>query len=575
MGINCAPMAIDFTPDVMVIPEKKHYQKLAEFFPATEGFEVARRNLISGTITTSFQEGPVGEQHYIKHLFESKDDKTQVRVVPASATSAERVSWLAFDMPALHDITRPGLLDTLEGREINVYLADDPLTQRLLAYVFLKVDVPRQEAERLAEKLRNVLQDEYGGSVHAFPAGKHQARKQVALPFLDSWPVPRGDATLLGPGAERRQYKNFHEWILKTSPADVAALPDLGEPLLTEESVSPPDGAIALWRREVARLGLYWHPDHAQNLSLALAGLGTYLGVDEQEASEAVRKIVEKFGDLHPEERLGAVTSTYKKWRNKSPVAYRVFYERAGLTPPTVKGKSRIILQKLDSLQNQIPDHDWLSRTRTNDQVVYRKLIEFAQKHGKVVEGGIEIRVSERDLALKAGLSRKTIQAAIKRLKELGLANRTKVGTGIAAGSYRLICEDQTCTDLPQSSYPYLVNDWGNFVHIARNGRGCLGKAAVEALVVLTHSKNSMSSEEWATALGTKKTLLRRRRDKLAVAGLIVTAENKHRYAPVADWQAKLLKIFEEEGSFQKRDRDRDKYEKERMTYKALDRRVQ
>ena len=567
-------MTSRFRSSEIVIPEAKHYQPLAEFFPAAEGYEVAHYNKLTGSTIATLVEGPVKSTHYIEHFFPFESAPiTQLRVVPSSTSGPDLVSWLAVEMYGLHGFGEQSLLDTLDGEDVYAYLANDPITQKQNVYVFLDQDVPRAEAQELASHLRAIVAFRSEPPVLSFPAVEPQERRRTALPFVRGALTvqDRPPAFLLDASRRRLTLEEFTSHVQRTSPEAIRRLPLPSIDDSTHLELSTPEQDLVTWERELARAETHWDSARAQDLSLALAGLGVYLGVEELDVYSAVHQICVRVEDPDAADRLIAVVNTYRKWQGGQHVAFRMFYERAGLTPPTIKGVSRELLNMLDDLIIQIPEQEWNLRTRTVDQALYRKLIALARSHGSKSTDGIEISISERDLALQLGVTRATVQKAIKRLTELRLVKRADQGRGIGAGSYRIIASKEKRTSLSQSSFSQVFRDeWDTYVRFARNGPGRLGKPAVEALVALARSSESMNARQWAASLGIKPDQLRRRRVSLQAASLVETAENKHRYTPVADWQERLNRILVDEGSFKARERDRDSYEHERRVFREV-----
>jgi hypothetical protein len=94
----------------------------------------------------------------------------------------------------------------------------------------------------------------------------------------------------------------------------------------------------------------------------------------------------------------------------KSAFRYPV---RGRRTPPEV-------LEALELLKRRWWAEAWRRVGGKTERDVVRVLIQFAERYGHLIEPGVRVSISQRDLALASGCSRRTIQRAVKRLRLSG-----------------------------------------------------------------------------------------------------------------------------------------------------------
>jgi hypothetical protein len=94
----------------------------------------------------------------------------------------------------------------------------------------------------------------------------------------------------------------------------------------------------------------------------------------------------------------------------KSAFRYPV---RGSRTPPEV-------LEALELLKRRWWSEAWRGVGGKTERDVVRVLIQFAERYGHLIEPGVRVSISQRDLALASGCSRKTVQRVVKRLRLSG-----------------------------------------------------------------------------------------------------------------------------------------------------------
>jgi len=86
---------------------------------------------------------------------------------------------------------------------------------------------------------------------------------------------------------------------------------------------------------------------------------------------------------------------------------------RGRRTPPEV-------VEALDHLKRRWWSEAWRGVGGKTERDVVRVLIQFAERYGHLIELGVRVTISHRDLALASGCSRKTVQRVVKRLRLSG-----------------------------------------------------------------------------------------------------------------------------------------------------------
>ena len=82
----------------------------------------------------------------------------------------------------------------------------------------------------------------------------------------------------------------------------------------------------------------------------------------------------------------------------------------------------------LEDLERRFWAHEWKGMGGHSARDVYRKLVEAARRHGKVVGDGVRVVKAQGPLAVEAKVSSRTLWKSLNRLEEWGLAYRDNGG---------------------------------------------------------------------------------------------------------------------------------------------------
>jgi len=92
------------------------------------------------------------------------------------------------------------------------------------------------------------------------------------------------------------------------------------------------------------------------------------------------------------------------------------------------------VRQKLEQLSQRLAAHAWTGRSGNSDRAVSTALVEKAHKLGVWT-----LDVSERDLSVRAGVARSTVQNSFQRLQKLGVIRRDSETTRAGTHSQRWV----------------------------------------------------------------------------------------------------------------------------------------
>src|SRR5690606_26586045 len=140
-------------------------------------------------------------------------------------------------------------------------------------------------------------------------------------------------------------------------------------------------------------------------------------------------------------------------------IAWRPFYQQAGVTPPTPVGRSDAHVLRVQALQSHCKTIHFAGTTALSDRALYETLIELAKRVGSLHNDDILVRVSRRDLALLANMSDNGARNAVTRLKQRGLVKPLPGVQRGETGSLILVVPPGTANERTQSTPPVPSNE--------------------------------------------------------------------------------------------------------------------
>lgn len=339
-------------------------------------------------------------------------------------------------------------------------------------------------------------------------------------------------------------------------------------------------GTHERWQAEIERLEPLWKHGRRQHLAMALAGYGLAgLAIDPETIKAAVTTLCERTQDREVKRRLQAVTITAKKFARGERIAWRPFYDDAGVDPPTRSVVSAEVHRRLEQGIFTLFHGVWKGKEGNSAHLVYGTLLWFASRFGREHERGVEVAVSLRHLTLEANLgSKNTTRRALQYLERCGLVGEGTASKRLEAGQFVLFFENEM-TDLVYSSHIGYkqsilyksrrtplggLYEWVNSTKHVAMRQGALGHLAARLTGILAILDEPISTTDLAQFASCHLRSAYKPLNKLATHG-IVTVTRK-RYSLAADWQAALDHVATELGAYEARARQAATYDRERDT---------
>lgn len=249
------------------------------------------------------------------------------------------------------------------------------------------------------------------------------------------------------------------------------------------------------------------------------------------------------------------------------------------------------VLETLDKIEAaHLWGREWTGMGWKTPRSTLASLIKEARKHGRVVEDGIEVTISVRDLALAVGGSKASLtrrDGALNKLKTEDVIRSTS-GSGTQAGAFVLLAPRARLTHSPNKrgptssgltlraplSAPRLrwskpvwetVDGQRRYVDTIRR----LGKSAEAIVDTVERAGGEMDLEDLAAELGIKRPRdMRRRVIARLEAALVVECSPDNTVRLRMDWLSALERRREEDEEIMDHERDRKRYKREREKYR-------
>ena len=525
-------------------------------------------------------------QDYSKHLdTKSFDGAGTLGVIPTcSRNSEERTRWfvwflaLDFDGVELADV-RP-LIDVLEEHRTYVYLDRGTTGRGVHPYIFLSKPLSQREAHTALITIANLSKDLKLPYPEFMPSSASGPSKGILLPYRGAADDGFGANPLIDPvGGMQIPLDAVEDEVYRTEVGDLKALVDsLGNvENETKDSqgssynpicINTYSGALKVWDGEITRLKELWVETKRQYLTLGSAAYGISLGVPADKIRNDIKAL--ESSSSHPEvdDRLKAVNGTIEKYVKGERVAWRKFYNLAGVEPP---GANRVvaweILLKLQVLEDKLCSAPFKGMGGFTDLDVLDSLIEVGKKYGRQHPKGVEVSISTRDLALAARTSRETIINSLKRLRKAEWVDRSSYGEGTSSGSLVLLIADGDV-----ASHDLVDEDDGeSTVHIPRFrwGGGKLGKT-VRPILQNLQRLQPCTRAEVARAMGRKSRDIRDPMNRLWEYRLVEYDEDTNTYSLPSNFEDRLWDVQLTNGTLQTDLKHKNRFLRERNLFKAL-----
>lgn len=388
---------------------------------------------------------PLSEKRILKHL-NSSDANGQRGVgargvsftVPVECSTGDRKSeWytdrIVFDFDDLVLDRLSDLADTLEGNGIYIYLTNGTTGRGAHVHLPLEISIPQPEAYKLAEGCAAFFAEQELPRPELFPSCPFGQSKAILLPYRGaalSKHLGYGYNPLLEPAGLKPIHISSLAQLNRTSPDDLQEfVKAVSKPapsvrskgsrrVSTRSSHTDPDAA---WHAELERVAPEWQEGKRQYLTLALSCYGLYdLGLPLEQVQKGVRKLAQQKGDAEIKVREKAITRTWEKMQRGELVSRNNWYEKAGVEPPSKPAPSQDVLDFLDRLENYLFEQPsrWKGSAALTDRNVLQALISVARQHGVIYANGVEVSISQRELAERAGVTVSTVNKSLSRLRK-------------------------------------------------------------------------------------------------------------------------------------------------------------
>ena len=391
---------------------------------------------------------------------------------------------IALDLDAIPvtELRETAVIDTLEGLGLQAYVGTGSTGRGCHLYVFLEETIPTDLAHAALLVVAQVIRDAVGPTpVELFPSNPRSAGKGIYLPYRGAGEDGLGANPILDPrtGYGPIPLEAAPKAIKRTPAALLAAISELRDEAI-ESSMVPQDESrtvgpgrsnLELFETEVARLRSHWRHGVRNNL---VKGLTAYavggLKVEQRHVLAGIERlhresgVVERSSETDLAEFHNAALATIGRHHSGALIAWRPFYQQAGVTPPKSVGRSDAHCLRLQALQSRCKTIHFAGCTALSDRALYETLIELAKRVGRLHDDDILVRVSRRDLALLANMSDNGARNAITRLKQRSLVKPLPGVHRGETGSLILVVPPGPANERTQSTPPVpsneSVTDW-------------------------------------------------------------------------------------------------------------------
>jgi hypothetical protein len=247
-----------------------------------------------------------------------------------------------------------------------------------------------------------------------------------------------------------------------------------------------------------------------------------------------------------------------------SAARYEIGHASTGPSPEAVEALCRI--------ETELMRREWHGMGELSARDVYVALIWLARKYGRAIPSGIRVQVSERALALLAAVSKRTVQNAIRRLREAGLVRRDGNSSKGLAGAFVLVRREAGRAKVAHSTSGGEAVVSGIPLRAPRLRWSSpeirrLGKTCGAVVDMLEAAGGSATLEEIASVLHKSRPRDLRRRVLPRLLEAAVVECDGETYRLTTDWLVALDQEREIGGEIAAERRDRDRYAREREAY--------
>lgn len=267
--------------------------------------------------------------------------------------------------------------------------------------------------------------------------------------------------------------------------------------------------------------------------------------------------------------------STRDKWAEREDYRERTWRQFDSWTVyrpgSTQTPEHEAALRTLESLRGE--HRLWKGLSGSTDRDVYTALLSFAARYPNMGASGPVVSVSQRDLALEAGVGLDTCNASLKRLaanRLIAIGERLP-GTrrltyhllpppdGGSSSEQRIIHTPKVCSSSVGNSTLTKLR-WGG-----KNGVKRLGKSLSPVIEALEALGGQGTVTEVAKQAGKLRKTVQRVLEKATTYGVL--NQDGRVYSLPEDWVTRLADALEADGSLERLRRDSELYEVQRWQY--------
>ena len=356
-----------------------------------------------------------------------------------------------------------------------------------------------------------------------------------------------------------------YEFVEATKALGVAALPsELLEP--------EPRGEVSRWRENIGIDNGGPIPDgHRNNTLTSIAGRMRAQGLGREDLEDYLLSVnAQRCTPPLGEDEVRRIAASVARYP-------------AGNTTP---GPDTQTLAALATIERAVWDAAWPRMGGKTERDIVVALLNIGRRHSsRTPDGGVEVSVSYRGLALAAAASRRATDNGVSRLMRKGWLRRGRKGSGTQSGTLVLLprakvghsnhrgssLEEDGCSGLPlraprlrwsSTTRERVGDDWETFVILR------LGKTAGAVVDFLDRAGGSLTFEEIADALQVSRLRDLRRRviARLEERGIVTVTGDT--VTLVEDWLEALAKERGASGEVEAARRDMERYNRQREGYR-------
>lgn len=477
------------------------------------------------------------------------------------------------------------LVTTLLGSDVHTYLTTGTTGRGAHLYIFLKPLMHHKRAYGVVKHLQAVAYDAGLGRPEIRPSSDSGPGSPIFLPYRAAGEDGFGINPLLDPENEMRpaSLAEAPEVVKRVAPETLEAVcQELGRKVQKPGrdrrtfTTSAPEGCplqrgngTALLEAELERLDDAFVEPHRQNLIMGGTAYALRkLGLDGATVREAFETFIRRNDPAELSRRLAAVERTISKHENGQRVAWREYYERAGLEAPYGVGVPPEVVGQLEQATTFFRSYAWPGRGGASDRSVYAALLKVAAVHGVPHRDGVAVSISVRNLAMAARVGDMTRQKALQRLTEAKLVRRDVSARHRKEDAGVLVLLMEGVHKLSHSISPKGgLEEWDSLYTHPAFMHGKLGKTSGLLLIALLEADTPLTRPELAKLLGKGSRDIRGPLDRLLKYEICCKGELDGTYRAVERWHDALEAAAAETGAHRSLERQQERHDIDREVF--------